>query len=104
MRIEEIAVELRLTDRAADSKIKALADVTIPLGADGVIRISGFAVLQWEAGSPTRVALPARKGQTRYFETVVPMGKVRSLIEQAVMAEYARARGRKFEAAEKVGA
>jgi DNA-binding cell septation regulator SpoVG len=90
MDIDEISVDLRLCSKA-EAKVKAFADVTVPLGADGVIKISGFSVIQSDDGLP-RLGLPSRKGQNRYFETVTPVGKVRSLVERAVMAEYGRVR------------
>jgi hypothetical protein len=53
MKSDLIAVSLRLSTKA-DSKVKAFADVTVPLGDDGTITVLGFSILEAE-GRPTRV-------------------------------------------------
>ncbi len=83
-----ISVEVRISTKI-DSKLKAFADVTIPLGSDGVIKVSGFSVIQRDS-EPARVVPPARKGEFRYFDTVALIGKIRSIVDEAVMAEYER--------------
>ena len=40
MKLESVTVELRLSTKP-DSKVKAFADVTIPLGDDGTITVLG---------------------------------------------------------------
>ncbi len=88
MDTNNVTVDLRLSTKA-DSKVKAFADVTIPLGSDGLIKISGFSVIQ-TASEPPRVVPPARKGQFRYFDTVALIGKIRPIVDEAVTAEYQR--------------
>lgn len=89
MQTEDISVDVRLAGLTQSEKTKAFADVTIPLGADGVIKISGFSVIQSPGGSP-RVAPPARKGKFRYFETIALIGKIRNMVDAAILAEYER--------------
>jgi len=88
MNQKSIVVELRLSMKA-DSKIKAFADVTIPLGDDGTIKLFSFSVLEME-GKPLRVMTPARQGKQRWFENVELTGKIRQLVEAEVLAEYAK--------------
>ena len=61
MKSDAITVELRLSAKP-DSKVKAFADVTIPLGDDGTVTILGFSVLDSD-GRPARLMSPARKGK-----------------------------------------
>ena len=61
MKAESISVDLRLSAKP-DSKVKAFADVTIPLGDGGTVTVLGFSVLEGD-GRPARVMSPARKGQ-----------------------------------------
>ncbi len=88
MKTDSIAVDLRLSSKA-DSKVKAFADVTIPLGDDGTITVLGFSILETE-GRPPRVMPPARKGKQTWFDTVQLTGKIRGLVEGAALAEYER--------------
>jgi DNA-binding cell septation regulator SpoVG len=88
MNTSNVAVDLRLSTKT-DSKVKAFADVTIPLGSDGLVKVSGFSVIQRDS-EPPRVVPPARKGEFRYFDTVALIGKIRSIVDEAVMAEYQR--------------
>lgn len=88
MTAADIVVDLRPAD-SGKGKAKAFADVTIPLGADGMMKIQGFSVFQRD-GEPMRVAPPARKGSSRYFETVSLIGKVRSVVDAAILAEFER--------------
>jgi hypothetical protein len=89
MKREDIAVEARLSPPGKSDKIKAFADVTIPLGAEGVIKISGCSVIQSNGDAP-RVVPPARKGNSRYFDVIALIGKIRSLVDEAVLMEYER--------------
>jgi DNA-binding cell septation regulator SpoVG len=84
----EITVDLRLSGKNG-SKPRWHADVTIPLGLDGAVKISGFSVFVTDAGK-LWVAPPSRKGEKRWFDVVTLMGKIRTLIEAAVLAEYER--------------
>jgi DNA-binding cell septation regulator SpoVG len=88
MKSDSIDVALRLSTKA-DSKVKAFADVTIPLGDEGTITVLGFSVLETE-GRPPRAMPPARKGKQAWFDTVQLTGKIRGLVEGAVLAEYER--------------
>lgn len=88
MNSSNVTVDLRLSTKA-ESKLKAFADVTIPLGSEGLVKISGFSVIQMEAEQP-RVVPPARKGQFRYFDTVALIGPIRHIVDEAVTAEYER--------------
>ena len=86
----DIAVNLRLKGPVDNtSKVKAYADVTISLGTDGLVKVSGFSIFVGDNGK-ARVAPPARKGDRRYFDVVTLMGKIQSLVEAAVLAEYGR--------------
>ena len=88
MKPESIAIELRLSAKL-ESKVKAFADVTIPLGDEGTITVLGFSVLDTD-GHPPRVMAPARKGKQTWFDTVQLNGRIRGLIEAAVLAAYER--------------
>lgn len=88
MKIDSITVELRLSTKS-DSKIKAFADVTIPLGDDGTVTILGFSVLDGD-GRPARVMTPARKGQKAWFDIVQLTGRIRQLVDEAILAQYER--------------
>jgi len=90
MKLESVTVELRLSTKP-DSKVKAFADVTLPLGDDGTITVLGFSVLEID-GRPPRVMAPARKGKQAWFDTVQLNGRIRTLVETAVLAEYERKR------------
>jgi DNA-binding cell septation regulator SpoVG len=86
MKSDSIAVDLRLSTKM-DSKVKAFADVTISVGDDGTVTMLGFSVLDGE-GRPPRVMAPARKGKQAWFDTIQLNGKIRHLIEDAVLAQY----------------
>jgi DNA-binding cell septation regulator SpoVG len=88
VKTESLTIALRLSVRP-DSKVKAFADVTIPLGEDGTITALGFSVLESD-GRPPRVMAPARKGNQAWFDTVQLTGRIRSLVETAVLNEYER--------------
>jgi DNA-binding cell septation regulator SpoVG len=85
---EDITVEMRLSPKK-DSKVKAFADVTLPYGSDGVVTLLGFSVIDAD-GKPAHVMAPARKGKQAWFNTVELVGRVRSYVETAVLAEYER--------------
>src|SRR5512143_4004158 len=80
-----ITVDLRPAQ--ASGKVKAFADVTIRLGPDGAITISGFSILSANGQVP-RVVPPARKGNLRYFDIVRLVGNIRRLVETAILNEY----------------
>jgi hypothetical protein len=88
MKPDSIAVELRLSTKK-ESKVRAFADVTIPLGDDGTVTILGFSVLESD-GRPPRLMAPARKGKQTWFDIIQLNGKIRGLVETAVLVEYAR--------------
>jgi DNA-binding cell septation regulator SpoVG len=88
MKSDSVTVELRLSSKA-DSKVKAFADVTIPLGDDGTVTVLGFSVLESD-GRPPRVMAPARKGKQAWFDTVLLTGRIRQFVETAVLDQYER--------------
>lgn len=88
MKTESLTIALRLSGKP-DSKVKAFADVTIPLGDEGTITVLGFSVLDGD-GRPPRVMSPARKGKQAWFDIVQLSGKIQPLVEAAVLAEYER--------------
>jgi len=88
MKSDSVTVDLRLSAKP-DSKVKAFADGTISLGDDGTITVLGFSVLESD-GRPARVMAPARKGKQTWFDTVQLTGRIRHLVEAAVLAEYER--------------
>lgn len=81
-----ISVAVRRSDKP-DSKLKAFADVTLSLGAPGTVTISGFSVFDDGSGA-ARVAAPARKGSSRYFDIVTMHGDIRRRVEDAILADY----------------
>ncbi len=89
----QIFADVRLASKS-DSKIRAHAAVTVSFGADGQIVMEGFSVFH-EDGKAPWVAPPARKGERRYFPTITLAGKVRTLIEDAILTEYQRQVGGK---------
>jgi len=88
MKSESISVALRLSTKS-ESKVKAFADVTIPLGDDGTVTIFGFSVLDGD-GRPARPMPPARKGQKTWFDTVQLTGRIHQLVDEAVLQQYER--------------
>ena len=88
MKPELISVALRLSTKS-ESKVKAFADVTIPLGDEGTISVLGYSVLDGD-GRPARVMAPARKGQKAWFDTVQLTGRIRQVVDMAVLQEYER--------------
>ena len=93
MNPDSITVELRLAANASSPKLKAFADVTLPLGELGLLKLCGFSVVQGAENTPPRVVPPARKGEQRYFEIVLLIGKIRKVVDDAVLAEYAKQLG-----------
>jgi DNA-binding cell septation regulator SpoVG len=88
MKPDSVTVDLRLSTKT-DSKVKAFADITIPLGDEGTVTLLGFSVLHGDARAP-RVMSPARKGQNKWFDIVELTGRIRQTVEAAVLAEYKR--------------
>ncbi len=82
-----VTAEVRLSSK--EGKVKAFADVNIPVGEDGMIIVSGFSVIS-DGNAPARVVPPARKGNTRYFDVIKLVGKIKALVDAAVLAEYNR--------------
>ena len=83
-----ITVDLRLNG-SAKTKAKAFADVTIALGAPGVIKILGFSVY-CDNGRSVRVVPPGRKGSSKWFDVVSLIGAIQQLVHGAVEGEYNR--------------
>ena len=92
MNPESITVELRLAN-GSSPKVKAFADVTLPLGELGLLKLCGFSVVQGAENTPPRVVPPARKGEQRYFDIVLLIGKIRKVVDDAVLAEYTKQLG-----------
>jgi hypothetical protein len=92
MNPDSITVELRLAN-GSSPKVKAFADVTLPLGELGLLKLCGFSVVQGAENTPPRVVPPARKGEQRYFEIVLLIGKIRKVVDDAVLAEYTKQLG-----------
>ena len=88
MNADSIMVELRLAASTSSPKVKAFADVTLPLGELGLLKLCGFSVVQGAENTPPRVVPPARKGDQRYFEIVLLIGKIRKAVDSAILAEY----------------
>jgi DNA-binding cell septation regulator SpoVG len=88
MKADSVTVELRLSTKT-QSKVKAFADVTIPLGDDGTVTVFGFSILDGD-GRPPKVVPPGRKGQNKWFDVVELTGRIRQTVEGAVLAEYKR--------------
>ena len=93
MNPESITVELRLAANPSSPKVKAFADVTLPFGELGLLKLCGFSVVQGAENTPPRVVPPARKGEQRYFDIVFLIGKIRHVVDDAVLAEYRRQAG-----------
>lgn len=72
------------------SKVKAYADVSIPLGLAGAVKLCGFLVVLRDAGEQLAVIPPSAKGKEKYFDKVELVGKIRPLVEGAILAEYQR--------------
>jgi DNA-binding cell septation regulator SpoVG len=89
MKPEDISVDLKFFDKPG-SRLKAYADVTLPLNGDGFLKLCGFSIIQSDT-EQLRVALPSRKHGERYFDTVLLIGKVRGLVQDAILDEYKRA-------------
>lgn len=83
-------VDTRLFPAKPGGKVLAHAEVTIPLGQSGAIKVSGFSVVRFREGEPIKVMPPSRKGQQKYFDTVELVGRVRPVVEAAILAEYQR--------------
>jgi len=92
MNPDSITVELRLAAKS-NPKLKAFADVTLALGELGLLKLCGFSVMQMVDGDPPRIVPPARKGEQRYFDVVLLIGKIRKIVDEAVLAEYTKQSG-----------
>lgn len=88
MKPETISVALRLSNKT-HGKVRAFADVTVPLGDEGTVTIFGFSVLDGD-GRPARMMVPARKGQAKWFDIVQLTGRIHQLVETAILREYER--------------
>ena len=93
MNPDSIMVDLRLAANDSIPKLKAFADVTLPLGELGLLKLCGFSVIQPAENHLPRVVPPARKGEHRYFDVVLLIGRIRKVVDDAVLAEYGRQLG-----------
>lgn len=83
-------IDVRIFAAKPGGKVLAHAEVTVPLGLAGAIRLSGFSIVQWREGEALKIMLPSRKGKERYFDTVELVGRIRPSVEDAILAEYQR--------------
>jgi DNA-binding cell septation regulator SpoVG len=89
MNVDDVVVEIqRVTGK---EKLRAHADVLIPLGAPGLIQLLGCSVIE-QLGKGLIVLLPSRKGKSdgQFFDCVRLLGPIRQLVSDAVCREYAR--------------
>jgi hypothetical protein len=89
MKAEDVSVDLKFFEKPG-SKLKAFADVTLPIGADGFVKLCGFSIMQADTEQP-RIAPPARRSGERYYDNVMLIGKVRAIVQEAILDEYNRA-------------
>jgi DNA-binding cell septation regulator SpoVG len=71
------------------SKLRAYADVTISFGLDGMIKTCGFSIFENNSGT-LGVRTPSRRGDRKFFDVVTLSGRIRGMIEAAVVTEYKR--------------
>ena len=88
------AVTVQLREPKPGSKVAAYVDITITLGEDGTCTIHGLFVVE-VPGKTTRIMLPARKGTSAWFPIVELTGKVRAVVESAVLSEFSKWREQK---------
>ncbi|MEO5925709.1 MAG: hypothetical protein ABIR70_17965 [Bryobacteraceae bacterium] len=81
----QVIVDLRRRDNTT-SRIKAHADVEVRIDSLGSINVFGFSVFEPE-GKPLIVLPPAHKGERKSFPHVKLTGKVKSMIESAILRE-----------------
>ncbi len=89
MKVEDVSVDLKFFNKPGSS-LRAFADITLPLNGDGFVKLCGFSIIQSDT-EPPRIAPPSRKGGERYFDTVMLIGKVRGVVQEAILNEYKRA-------------
>jgi DNA-binding cell septation regulator SpoVG len=89
MNADDIVAEVQILQ--GKDKLKARADVLIPLGTVGLVQLLGCSVAE-QQGQSLAVFLPSRKGkkEDQYFDCVRLLGPVRQLVTQAVLREYQR--------------
>jgi DNA-binding cell septation regulator SpoVG len=89
MTIDDIVVEVQLV--TGKEKLRAHADVLIPLGAPGLIQLLGCSLVE-QQGKGLIVLLPSRRGKTdgQFFDCLRLLGPIRQLVTEAVCREYAR--------------
>ena len=89
MTIDDLVVEVQPV--SGKEKLRAHADILIPLGAPGLIQLLGCSVIE-QPGKGLIVLLPSRKGKTdgQFFDCVRLLGPIRQLVTEAVSREYAR--------------
>ncbi len=85
MTSEQIKVSLRAAN--GTGKAKAFADVEYLHGESGKTVMRGFIVYD-DPGKGPRVAPPARKGESLWFDVVSLIGPIRKLVDEAVIREY----------------
>lgn len=82
-----VVVEIRRRE-SSTSPVKAHADAEIRAGGLGSLHILGFSVYHVDGKAPV-VLPPAQKGERRSFPHVKLTGKLRVMVEAAILREYA---------------
>jgi hypothetical protein len=82
----DVAVELRLIANPK-SELKAFADVTVSLGDSGELAMFGWSVM----GDPFQVVPPARKGKSKFFNTMLLFGPLKTIVYTKIGMTYKEA-------------
>jgi len=80
------SVDMRIQEKSG-SKVRAYADLDVRIGSLGSVRILGVSVYQPGEGPPV-VLMPAHRGTHKSFPHVQLMGRIRKIVEGAVLREY----------------
>lgn len=85
----EIVAEVHLI--TGKDKLKARADVLIPLGTAGLVQLLGCSIIE-QPGKGAMMFLPSRKGKKadQYFDSVRLLGPINQLVTEAVLSEFQR--------------
>jgi DNA-binding cell septation regulator SpoVG len=86
---DDLVVEIQLV--TGKERLRAHADILIPLGAPGLVQVLGCSVVE-QQGRGVVVLLPSRRGKTdgQFFDCVRLLGPIRQLVTEAVSREYVR--------------
>lgn len=72
----------------SNSRVLAYASVTLHFQPAGALTIHGFTIIDSENKGDLAILPPSRKSGDRFFKTVLLSGRLRAIIEQAVLEEY----------------